>query len=230
MRKISAVTAMGICLTILVIVVFLFSSTTFGSDVQVNGNFSITGQGSILKFPDGSTQSTATLTGPQGPQGPQGATGGTGATGPQGPAGAAGHSPVISMSGDQITVDGVITGPHLTGPAGSISGISAVASAVVNADGSIWTASPGVSVSQGDLGRYTITLPQDFQTVWPVIPVCVISAVTDPYFFFVLDEKSTCSYDPQWGGTGPSATRYLNVACFQGTNMMYSKFSIICVK
>jgi hypothetical protein len=49
-----------------------------------------------LKFPDGTTQSTAMLnglTGPQGaqgPQGPQGATGATGATGPQGASGATG--------------------------------------------------------------------------------------------------------------------------------------------
>jgi hypothetical protein len=29
-----------------------------------------------------------------------------------------GHSPIVSMSEDQITVDGVAVGPHLTGPAG----------------------------------------------------------------------------------------------------------------
>ena len=32
--------------------------------------------------------------------------------------GSAGHTPVITMSGDQIEVDGTITGPHLTGPQG----------------------------------------------------------------------------------------------------------------
>ena len=46
------------------------------------------------------------LTGPAGPAGPAGADG------------ADGLAPVIGMSGDQITIDGVITGPHLTGPAG----------------------------------------------------------------------------------------------------------------
>lgn len=62
------------------------------------------------------------LTGPQGPQGIQGPIGLTGADstvpGPQGTAGTPGHSPVITMSGDQIAVDSVITGPHLTGPQG----------------------------------------------------------------------------------------------------------------
>jgi hypothetical protein len=46
-----------------------------------------------LKFPDGTTQSTAMLnglTGPQGAQGPQGPQGATGATGPQGATGATG--------------------------------------------------------------------------------------------------------------------------------------------
>lgn len=60
-------------------------------------------------------------TGPAGPQGPIGETGATGPAGqagPAGPAGEPGHTPTVSMSGDQITVDGAIVGPHLTGPAG----------------------------------------------------------------------------------------------------------------
>jgi hypothetical protein len=44
--------------------------------------------------------------------GPPGATGATGATG------AAGHSPVLTWLGDQIAIDGSVTGPHLRGPAG----------------------------------------------------------------------------------------------------------------
>jgi hypothetical protein len=32
--------------------------------------------------------------------------------------GADGHSPVLTWSGDQIAIDGTVTGPHLTGPAG----------------------------------------------------------------------------------------------------------------
>jgi hypothetical protein len=47
---------------------------------------------------------------------PQGGGGGT--QGPQGPAGTDGHSPVLTWSGDQIAIDGVTTGPHLTGPQG----------------------------------------------------------------------------------------------------------------
>ena len=35
--------------------------------------------------------------------------------GPQGPPG---HSPVLTWSGDQIAIDGVVSGPHLTGPQG----------------------------------------------------------------------------------------------------------------
>lgn len=73
-------------------------------------------------------------TGSQGPQGPQGATGAQGIQGPMGPIGpqglkgdtgatgaqgAAGHSPALSWSGDQIAIDSIVSGPHLTGPQGS---------------------------------------------------------------------------------------------------------------
>lgn len=37
-------------------------------------------------------------------------------TGTQGPPG---HSPVLTWSGDQIAIDGAVTGPHLTGPKGA---------------------------------------------------------------------------------------------------------------
>ena len=57
-------------------------------------------------------------TGAQGPQGAQGVKGDTGSAGSNGTNGADGHSPIVSMSGDQITVDGVVTGPHLTGSQG----------------------------------------------------------------------------------------------------------------
>lgn len=43
-----------------------------------------------------------------------------GYSGSQGATGADGHSPVLTWSGDQIAIDGSITGPHLTGPAGSV--------------------------------------------------------------------------------------------------------------
>lgn len=63
------------------------------ADIAVNGNF-IVGGGSLI-FPDGSTQSTATVVGPQGPAGPLGPVGPAGpvgATGPQGPQGISGVS------------------------------------------------------------------------------------------------------------------------------------------
>jgi hypothetical protein len=47
--------------------------------------------------------------GPVGPQGPQGE---------KGDPGPPGHSPVLTWSGDQIAIDGAVTGPHLTGPQG----------------------------------------------------------------------------------------------------------------
>lgn len=58
------------------------------------------------------------LTGPQGPQGAQGSAGATGSAGEDGANGADGHSPVLTWQGDQIAVDGVVSGPHLTGPQG----------------------------------------------------------------------------------------------------------------
>ncbi len=71
------------------------------------------------------------LTGPQGASGAEGAQGPAGATGPQGPAGADGsagapgadgHSPAIAFGAgadaDRLTIDGVASGPHLTGPQG----------------------------------------------------------------------------------------------------------------
>ena len=41
-----------------------------------------------------------------------------GDTGADGLPGADGHSPVLTWSGDQIAVDGIVSGPHLTGPQG----------------------------------------------------------------------------------------------------------------
>jgi Collagen triple helix repeat (20 copies) len=169
-------------------------------------------------------------TGATGPQGPKG---NTGATGPQGPASADGHSPVVSMLGDQITVDGVITGQHLTGPqgpAGSISGISAFAFAVVNADGSVWEASPGVSISRLEVGNYEITLPQDFTAEYPsVLPVCVTTSL-DPQDWMSIAQTITCDYFPWWLQAIPTWNLYAGVVCTQGTNRVDSRFSIICVQ
>jgi hypothetical protein len=58
-------------------------------------------------------------TGPAGPIGPIGPQGPIGPTGPQGATGQAGHSPVLAWSGDQIAIDSVVTGPHLTGQQGA---------------------------------------------------------------------------------------------------------------
>lgn len=60
--------------------------------------------------------------GEPGPPGPKGADstipGPAGPPGPAGERGADGRTPVVAMQGDQITVDGKVTGPHLTGPQG----------------------------------------------------------------------------------------------------------------
>jgi hypothetical protein len=70
------------------------------------------------------------IPGPAGPQGPKGDKGDQGIqglkgdkgdkgdTGASGAAGADGHSPVLTWQGDQIAIDGVVSGPNLTGPQG----------------------------------------------------------------------------------------------------------------
>jgi hypothetical protein len=75
----------------------------FDGNVQITGNLNIDGSGNSIKFPDGTTQSTAQLIGPAGPEGPagpqgaQGATGPMGLTGPSGPVGPAGPAPVVQQ-------------------------------------------------------------------------------------------------------------------------------------
>lgn len=54
----------------------------------------------------------------QGIQGDKGDKGDKGETGATGAPGADGHSPVLTWSGDQIAIDGVVSGPPLTGPQG----------------------------------------------------------------------------------------------------------------
>lgn len=58
------------------------------------------------------------LTGPAGADGQNGEPGADGSPGIDGVAGADGHSPVLTWSGDQIAIDGIASGPHLTGPQG----------------------------------------------------------------------------------------------------------------
>jgi hypothetical protein len=57
--------------------------------------------------------------GPPGAAGPAGADGAPGPAGADGAAGADGHSPALTWSGDQIAIDAIISGPHLTGPTGA---------------------------------------------------------------------------------------------------------------
>ena len=52
-------------------------------------------------------------------EGAAGGGGSQGATGTTGTTGTAGHSPVLTWSGDQIAIDGVVSGPHLTGSPGA---------------------------------------------------------------------------------------------------------------
>ena len=67
-----------------------------------------------IEFPDGTTQTTATLVGPQGPQGTPGPQGEMGLPGPQGPMGPAGAQGAMGLPGP-AGADGA-TGPQ--GPAG----------------------------------------------------------------------------------------------------------------
>jgi hypothetical protein len=53
-----------------------------------------------------------------GTNGANGIDGTDGMNGANGTNGVDGHSPVVGMNGDQITVDGTVTGPHLTGSQG----------------------------------------------------------------------------------------------------------------
>jgi hypothetical protein len=71
---------------------------------QVDGNLTLEGDGNGITFPNGTTQTSATVSGPQGPQGsagPQGATGPAGPTGLQGATGAAGPAGPQGPTGSQ---------------------------------------------------------------------------------------------------------------------------------
>jgi len=75
-----------------------------------------------LQGADGADGATGP-TGPAGADGAPGAPGADGADGAPGADGADGHSPVLTWGAgadaDRIAVDGVVGGPHLTGPAGA---------------------------------------------------------------------------------------------------------------
>ena len=104
-------------------------TTTPGSRLTVTGVIESTSGG--VKFPDGTTQTTATAVGPQGPAGPAGATGpqgpvgptgNTGAAGPQGPAGNTGATGPQGPAGAQGVVgpQGPAGAPGPTGPQGVV--------------------------------------------------------------------------------------------------------------
>lgn len=61
----------------------------------------------------GTSATTIAVPGPQGPKGVDGVIGMDGAPGVDG------HSPALTWTGDQIAIDGAVSGPHLTGPAGA---------------------------------------------------------------------------------------------------------------
>ena len=52
----------------------------------------------------------------------------------EGPAGPPGHTPTVAMTGDQLVIDGVVVGPHLTGPPGPASKLKV---------GTVTTGAPG---------------------------------------------------------------------------------------
>ena len=89
---------------------------TNAPDSKLTVNGVIQSRAGGFKFPDGSTQITAQLSGPQGtpgPQGPAGPQGTAGQQGPQGPQGPAGSPGIISVTG-------------FAGPIAAISGSSVV--------------------------------------------------------------------------------------------------------
>jgi len=202
MRKMTAVAvAVGICLIILIIgglPQLSHASEIYGCVLK--GGYGLL---RIVSNPSQCNRSETAISWNQvGPQGPKGDTGAAGT------AGANGHSPTVSMSGDQITVDGVITGSHLTGPAGptgpsgtgsGVDGLSSVIMGRVYPDGTFEGSGFTVAKQPGQNGVYHIVLPSALNTV----PTCVCS-------IFYLDNHSEnpndfplyCAITPQslYGG------------------------------
>jgi hypothetical protein len=89
-------------------------TATPGATLEVAGNLKLSGQGDFLMFPDGTIQSTATVSGSRGPQGPQGPTGPMGLMGATGPAGVAGPTGTQGLQG----VQGIAGPTGQTGAAG----------------------------------------------------------------------------------------------------------------
>ena len=77
----------------------------------------------------------------------------------EGPAGPAGHTPTVAMTGDQLVIDGVVVGPHLTGPAGPASNLTV---------GTVTTGAPGSQAAVSLTGtapdqKLSLTIPQGAQ-------------------------------------------------------------------
>jgi hypothetical protein len=127
--------------------------------------------------------------------------------GPQGPAGADGHSPTVSMAGDQITVDGIVTGPHLTGPegpagTGGVDGLSHVVMGNVDGNGIIQVGSTGnfqILKDTSATGVYHIRFTTQFTT----LPICLctiqgwalegskLASCSMPFFLYILLGEET---------------------------------------
>lgn len=74
--------------------------------------------------------------------------------------GPSGNTPGVAMSGDQITVNGVVVGPHLTGPAGPSAGWVLLGSATANNSAAIYVD----GVVSADYDVYLVTFANITQT------------------------------------------------------------------
>lgn len=104
--------------------------------VEVGPN--LTGPASTEPGPAGAD---SVVPGPKGDKGDKGDRGDDGAD--SNVPGPAGHSPVVTMTGDQVTIDGVVAGPHLTGPKGD---------AGLDGDDGADSTIPGPKGDKGDTG------------------------------------------------------------------------------
>jgi len=124
--------------------------------------------------------------------------------GPPGTNGVPGHSPLVSMTGDQVTVDGSIVGPHLTGPQGlpgSGGGSSSGdASRLTDPNTNSW-----VMVTNGVLTLYAIVPAICYSNVvWSELVTNVISDTSQSTALYVTlghDDGSGWSFTEIYRGT-----------------------------
>ncbi len=157
--------------------------------------------------------------GPAGPPGPAGPKGDTGATGATGASGAPGHSPILTWSGDQIAIDGVVTGPHLTGA----EGIGKVIHGTVTWDGNysglgFWTSGDHILCNVYRCGTTVF-----FSDVFPAAPTCVASQSTHDWTTPVtIDIESHTDQFTVYYARPPEDNTYTYTAARAG-------FTFICV-